>query len=54
MYAIDGKTGVIRWSFASGGSVNSAPSIVDGVVYWGSGYDKGFNNHKVFAFALPE
>jgi len=26
------------WGFASGGSVLDGPSIVDGTVYWGSGY----------------
>jgi polyvinyl alcohol dehydrogenase (cytochrome) len=40
MYALDGATGNILWSFVSGGSVNSSPAIVDGVVYWGSGYKK--------------
>jgi polyvinyl alcohol dehydrogenase (cytochrome) len=53
MYALDAKSGAVLWSFASGGSVMSAPSIVDGVVYWGSGYYQGFNAHKLWAFALP-
>ncbi len=38
MYAFDAATGDILWSFASGGSVNSGAAVVDGVVYWGSGY----------------
>jgi polyvinyl alcohol dehydrogenase (cytochrome) len=55
MYALDGHTGNILWSFASGGSVIDGPSIVNGVVYWGSGYriGTGGNNNKVYAFALP-
>ncbi len=53
MYAFDGATGAILWSFASGGSVMSAPSIVNGVLYWGSGYSIGFNNNKLYAFTLP-
>lgn len=52
MYGFDAATGLILWSFASGGSVNSAPSIHDGVLYWGSGYSNGFNNDKLFAFGL--
>jgi polyvinyl alcohol dehydrogenase (cytochrome) len=36
--AIDGVTGVILKSFSTNGSVICGPSIVNGVVYWGSGY----------------
>ncbi len=54
MYGIDARTGAILWSFASYGSVMSAPSIVDGVLYWGSGYYQGFNANKLYAFALPQ
>jgi polyvinyl alcohol dehydrogenase (cytochrome) len=55
MYALDTRTGNILWNFASGGSVIDGPSIVDGVVYWGSGYRNippGIGNNKVYAFAL--
>ncbi len=55
MYALDARTGDIVWGFASGGSVIDGPSIVDGVVYWGSGYRKtrgGVGNNQVFAFAV--
>jgi polyvinyl alcohol dehydrogenase (cytochrome) len=38
MYALDAANGRIRWSFASGGSVVAGAAIVDGLVYWGSGY----------------
>lgn len=40
--------------FASGGSVIDGPSIVDGVLYWGSGYRNiaGTGNNKVYAFTL--
>jgi polyvinyl alcohol dehydrogenase (cytochrome) len=54
MYALDARTGEVLWSFKSGGSVMSAPAVVDGVLYWGSGYDRGFNNNKFFAFSLPK
>ncbi len=53
MYALNSDTGQILWKFASGGSVAGGPSIVDGFVYWGSGYPNfGFTgNNKVYAFA---
>jgi polyvinyl alcohol dehydrogenase (cytochrome) len=56
MYALDAATGAVLWSFASGGSVNSAPAVVNGVVYWGSGYRRrglGSGNNKLYAFSLP-
>ena len=56
MYALDTKTGDILWNFASGGSVIDGPSIVNGTVYWGSGYQNippGIGNNKVYAFSLP-
>ncbi|HVL00170.1 MAG TPA: PQQ-binding-like beta-propeller repeat protein [Dongiaceae bacterium] len=54
MYALNAATGDVLWSFASGGSVMSAPSITDGVLYWGSGYFTGFENDAVYAFELPK
>src|SRR5712672_751007 len=54
MYAINAKTGDILWNFASGGTVLDGPAIVDGVLYWGSGYRniRGTGNNKVYAFTL--
>ncbi len=54
MYALDAKTGNILWTFASGGSVNSGAAIVDGAVYWGSGYARisGTPNNKFYAFEV--
>jgi polyvinyl alcohol dehydrogenase (cytochrome) len=54
MYALDATTGKILWNFASGGTVIDGPSIVDGALYWGSGYRniQGTGNNKVFAFSL--
>src|SRR5712672_2063621 len=55
MYALDTRSGKILWNFASGGSVIDGPSIVDGTLYWGSGYRNippGIGNNKVFAFSL--
>jgi polyvinyl alcohol dehydrogenase (cytochrome) len=38
MHALDAATGRVLWSYAATGSVNSGPAIVDGTVFWGSGY----------------
>jgi len=46
MYALDTTTGKILWNFASGGSVIDGPSIVDGTLYWGSGYRISHWNRK--------
>jgi polyvinyl alcohol dehydrogenase (cytochrome) len=56
MYALEARTGAVLFSFASGGSVIDAPSIVRGTVYWGSGYRNiapGIGNNKVYAFTIP-
>ncbi len=57
MYAMNASNGHILWSFASGGSVNAGAAVVDGVVYWGSGYTHltgiGTGNNKLYAFSLP-
>jgi polyvinyl alcohol dehydrogenase (cytochrome) len=57
-YALDGATGQILWAQPAGSSVNAAPAIVNGVVYWGSGYSRarseGNGNNKFFAFTLDD
>ncbi|RFU42833.1 hypothetical protein DZF91_04465 [Actinomadura logoneensis] len=50
MYALDAATGEVRWRFASGGSVVGGAAVVDGTVYWGSGYHIGTGNDKLYAF----
>ena len=55
MYALDAATGNILWSYSAGSSVNAGPAIVNGSVYWGSGYSKsaeGSGNNKLFAFSI--
>jgi polyvinyl alcohol dehydrogenase (cytochrome) len=55
MYALDASDGSILWTFASGGSVNSAPAVAQGMVYWGSGYTRfgfGTANDKLYAFTV--
>lgn len=55
MYAFNAATGNILWSFASGGSVNSGAAVVNGVVYWGSGYSSlgGTLGTHLYAFTIP-
>jgi polyvinyl alcohol dehydrogenase (cytochrome) len=56
MFALDAATGNILWSFASGASVIAGATIVDGAVYWGSGYGNlgapFTSNNKFYAFSL--
>jgi polyvinyl alcohol dehydrogenase (cytochrome) len=56
MYALDAKTGAILWNFTTAGSVIDGPSIVNGVLYWGSGYGRvgGTPNNKLYAFTVPQ
>ena len=56
MLALSASTGQTLWSFASGASVNAGATIVDGEVFWGSGYAHlgipGFTgNTKFYAFS---
>jgi polyvinyl alcohol dehydrogenase (cytochrome) len=56
MFALSASTGQTLWSFASGASVNAGATIVDGEVFWGSGYTNlgipGFTgNNKFYAFS---
>ncbi len=56
MLALDAATGQTLWSYAAGGSVNAGADIVNGTVYWGSGYSNlpipGFTgNNKFYAFS---
>jgi polyvinyl alcohol dehydrogenase (cytochrome) len=63
-FALDARTGRILWQFTIAddpgmGSVICGPSVVDGVVYWGSGYSHLTNSFgisgvtpKLYAFSL--
>jgi polyvinyl alcohol dehydrogenase (cytochrome) len=54
MLALNAATGATLWSFPPGSSVNCGATIVDGGVYWGSGYAHlgplGTGNNKFYAF----
>lgn len=54
MYALRATTGQILWEFAAGGSVVGGPAVVDGSVYWGSGYARtgGIGNDEFYAFEV--
>jgi polyvinyl alcohol dehydrogenase (cytochrome) len=53
--AYDARDGKILWQFDTGGAVGGGPTVVDGVLYIGSGYtflNIGKGNNKLYAFAL--
>ncbi|HXU35272.1 MAG TPA: PQQ-binding-like beta-propeller repeat protein, partial [Blastocatellia bacterium] len=53
--AYDAKTGKIVWEFDTGGAVGGGPTVADGVVYVGSGYQMlrlGKANNKLYAFSI--
>lgn len=56
MFALDAATGQILWQFGAGSSVNAGPAVVDGTVYWGSGYSRsgveGSGNNRFYAFSI--
>jgi polyvinyl alcohol dehydrogenase (cytochrome) len=56
-FALDGATGKVLWSFASGGSSIASPAVVDGVLYWGTGYSHlsvagAGPSNKFYAFSV--
>jgi len=58
MYALNTRTGAVLWSFESGSPCGSGASIVDGTVYWGTGYAQGLGGPPigttgVYAFGIP-
>jgi len=57
-FAFDAKTGAVLWSSPSGGSCMAGAAIVDGTVYWGSGYRRFgpiMSGNNVFrAYTVPD
>ena len=56
-FALDTISGRVLWRFASGGSSIASPAIVDGVVYWGTGYShlsavSATSSNKFYAFSV--
>lgn len=54
MVAMDASSGAILWEYQAGASIASAPSIADGLVYWGTGYKFGKEGKKLLTFGLPD
>jgi len=55
VYALDAASGATLWSYDTGASVNAGAAVVNGTVYWGSGYNRsglGTPGHLLFAFSL--
>jgi polyvinyl alcohol dehydrogenase (cytochrome) len=57
MYALDGASGAVLWSFASGATVYGGAAVAGGVVYWGNGYPTsrlgfGTPGGNLYAFQL--
>jgi len=56
MFALDAASGAILWEYPALSSVNAGPAVVDGTVYWGSGYSRsgveGSGNNRFFAFSI--
>lgn len=54
MYALDASSGAILWRYPAGGSVVAGPAVVQGTVYWGSGYARtgGVGNDQFYAFSV--
>ena len=53
--AYDARDGKVLWEFDTGGAVGGGPTIVDGVLYVGSGYKFlriGKGNNKLYAFSI--
>jgi polyvinyl alcohol dehydrogenase (cytochrome) len=56
MIALNAEKGDILWSYPAGSSVNAGAAIVNGIVYWGSGYEEksGFTGGKNKFYAFSE
>ena len=55
LVALDARSGAQLWSYDAHGASVDAPSIVNGVVYWGNGYgDIGRSGKTIYAFSLPK
>jgi len=56
MFALDAATGAMLWQFGAGSSVNAGPAVVNGSVYWGSGYSRsgveGSGSKTFYAFSI--
>ena len=63
MYALNAVTGEVLWDYAPGANCLGGAAIVNGMVYWGAGYDlfaiPPLNDvsgtlQGLYAFGLPD
>ena len=54
MYAFKASDGGQLWDFASGDICYSGAAAVDGALYWGTGYNLGFEipGQAIYAFTV--
>jgi len=50
-FALNADTGAIAWDYISGGASVGGPAIVDGNVYWGTGY-RDYTTSKLYDFTV--
>ncbi len=60
MFALNASSGDTLWTFQAPGSVNNAPAIINGTLYWGTGYHNfpagdpyGTASNEFYSFGLP-
>lgn len=53
MVAMDASNGNILWQMDTGQSIASSPSVVNGRVYWGTGYKTGTFGFRLYSLGLP-
>jgi polyvinyl alcohol dehydrogenase (cytochrome) len=60
MFALDAGSGNTLWTFQAAGSVNAAPAVMNGMLFWGSGYHNfpatqplGTASNEFYSFSLP-
>ncbi len=60
MFALDASSGNTLWTFQAAGTVNAAPAIIGGMLFWGSGYHNfpassplGTASNRFYSFTLP-
>nr|UMO78506.1 Q-dependent dehydrogenase [Pandoravirus belohorizontensis] len=53
MIALDAATGAILWEYTTGAATLNGPAVVDGTVYWGTGYGYMSTPGKAFYAFRP-
>jgi polyvinyl alcohol dehydrogenase (cytochrome) len=53
MVAMNASNGTILWQYDTGQSIVSSPAIVNGRIYWGTGYKTGTPGNRLYSLGLP-